>query len=211
MNFQMKPVPTEKKAGWDVSAEKDETGRIVSVVMKSKYGTVTYGERPEGFDGWVFEESGGGGAVTLPFFKKDGKLYVGLLKESRLNMGGETLCIMGGFVDPGESHDQAQVREADEESDLKTEKAAELPGLPMNSNRLFFVADPKKGEGIHAYALGIHKDMVEERDGLIVFKERFLSIHPKAKNVIFMEWQKAIAESADIIALATIGRLVSIA
>ena len=212
--FPITPVPTDKDPKFTVEITKDilGDGRISMVVMKSPFGTLSYGWRPEGngFDGWIWEETGGGGAITLPYFYLGRQLFVGLIKENRLNMGGEALCILGGFIDLGESHKKAQAREAKEEADLETIKAKKIPGLPMNSNRLYFAADPNKDEGLHAYANEMSDEMMERnKDGWIIFRSEFLSLHPKAKNMVFMPWQKAIKESADVMAVATIGRLVA--
>jgi len=210
--YPIVPVPEGKVQKFAIEIVRDTDGRISMVVMQSPFGTLSYGWRPEGngFDGWIWEETGGGGAVTLPYFHLGRQLFVGLIKENRLNMGGEALCILGGFIDPGESHKKAQAREAHEEADLETIKAKEISGLPMNSNRLYFAADPNKDEGIHAYGFEISDEMLERnKEGWMVFKSEFLSLHPKAKNMVFLPWQKAIRESADILAVATIGRFVA--
>lgn len=34
------------------------------IVLESRFGTLRYGLRPEGFDGWTFRENGGGGRET---------------------------------------------------------------------------------------------------------------------------------------------------
>ena len=128
------PVPGDKDPKFTIEIVKDpEADRVSMVIMKSPFGTLSYGWRLEGngFDGWIWEETGGGGAITLPYFYLGRQLFVGLIKENRLNMGGEALCILGGFIDPGESHKKAQAREAQEEAGLETVKAKELPGLPM--------------------------------------------------------------------------------
>lgn len=207
--YTVVPLSIEAKAGWNTEVRYDEKGRISYFSAKSQFGVLTYGLRQEGYDGWVFEEIGGGGSVTLPFFQKDGQLYVGLLTENRANMGGECLCIMGGFVNIDEDHKQTQIREAEEESGLKTGIAMALDGLPMNSNRAFFVADPRKNKGIHAYVFQIEGSVVQKKHDHYILEEKGLGFHPKAKNLIFLPWQEAIIKSADVIAVAVIGRLVA--
>ena len=106
------------------------------------------GIRPEGWQGFLFRENGGGGSFTIPWAcGPKGEILVGMVQENRPNMGGPVWCIMGGFVDLGENHDQSQKREAAEEGGLDTGGAKKLPGVGIVSNRLFWVADVKGGEG----------------------------------------------------------------
>ncbi|MDO8590550.1 MAG: NUDIX hydrolase, partial [bacterium] len=126
-------IPADKKRGWAVSVNGEESD-IKIFEISSRFGTLTYGLRPEGYDGWAFREAGGGGDVTLPFsFTPDGELLIGLLLESRANMGDQPVwCVIGGFIDAGETHEMAQAREAVEEAGIDARKAQILPGLPTN-------------------------------------------------------------------------------
>ena len=169
MGFAKGPKPKGDHA-WRVYINGEEVQQIGFLQLVSvKYGEVTLGLRPEGYVSWVYCEPKGGGAVTLPFTRMpDGQLLVGLLQENRPNMGAKPVwCVIGGFltVVSGETHDEAQVREAGEEAGLDSSKAFKLPGLPGNSNRLFFVADPSRDEGIHAYALELAWADRFEKDG----------------------------------------------
>jgi len=80
----------------------------------------------------------------------NGDLLVGLLLEKRLNMGGDVLCVIGGFVKPDESHQKAAEREEEEEASIQSNDGP-LAGVPINSNRLYFQANPQKDEGVHSY------------------------------------------------------------
>ena len=136
MKFEVGPIPPDVNTGWNVTIGKDGTVKI-----SSKFGTLYYGFRPEGYDGWVFAENNGGGAVTLPYtYDENGNLLIGLILENRANMGGEVLCVIGGFVDPQETHYQAQVRESQEEAGVDTALARELEGLPFNFPTVRFLS-----------------------------------------------------------------------
>ncbi len=211
MDFKMGPIPREKKRGWRLAIDGKEVESSM-LELSSKFGTLLYGLRPEGYDAWVFAETAGGGAVTIPYAFTDGKeLLVGLLPEKRANMGGERLCLVGGFVDPGEKHRDAAVREASQEAGI-TFTSAELPGLPLNANRAFFVADPDAGEGLHCYAVHVHFAMlthVEGRDWRIDSEYADAEALGKAKHVVFMPWHQAVQRTADAIAVAAIARLMA--
>ena len=209
--FTVKSVPRGANRGWKVKIDgvPQEVGKVE---IASRFGVLTYGQRPEGWDGWVFKETGGGGAVTLPFTRmSDGTVLIGLIPEKRPNMGGEELCIVGGFVSPGESHDDAQTRVAENEAGLKTTCATELPGWPFDCNRLFFVADSAKGEGLHAYCLEIPEEyVVHGEDGFYYdIPDEDRGRFGKIANVVLMPIHCAIRATPDGIALAAIARLMS--
>lgn len=208
MAFEMVPVPKEKGRGWTVLVDGREE-QVGKIEISSKFGTLTYGLRPEGYDGWSFRERGGGGAVTVPYARTpEGKLLVWLLLEKSPNMGDEPVwCAIGGFVDPGESHDTAQAREAAEESGLTATKAEELPGMSMNPNRIFFVADASEGEGVHAYGLSVPFDWLEADGDSYKLKDVALLGHKKASNVRFFSWREAVVRSADALARSAIAQL----
>lgn len=207
-------IPPDKKRGWEVTIDGIKMHPSI-VRIESKFGELIYGLRPEGYDAWVFKEIGGGGAVTIPFVidQKNGTLLVGLLPESRPNMGGLQLCAVGGFIDPGESHKDAAVREAEEESGLDIE-AEKIEGVTFNSNRAFFVADPSCGEGMHTWGVRIPFEWLSfnNNDGtwhIAQLPNGSAERLGKATKVVFMPWIRAVRESADGIALAAIARLVA--
>lgn len=200
-------VPPGHAADWTLHVD----GHIVpcrSARLESRFGTWSYGLRPGGFDGWWFAEQRGGGAVTLPFSRVDGELFVGLIEEDRANMGGVVLCALGGFVDPGESHVDAARRETLEEAGLDPTVAAPLPGLPVVSNRLFFAANPHQGQGVHMYAFEV------ESAALTRESERMTWASPQGaevREIVFLPWREAVARTADALALAAIARLLAAA
>ncbi len=205
MKFEVGPIPPGTSPGWTVTQ-----GDGGTVEISSRFGTLSYGLRPEGYDGWVFAEHNGGGAVTLPYtYDKDGNLLIGLIEENRCNMGGyNVLCVIGGFVDPQETHDQAQVRESQEEAGVNTASARKLQGLSFNPNRAFFVADASKGEGIHAYAIRISFTQLTQNDRGFGFADGVQCPSIKKPGaVIFLPWREAVKATPDGIALAAIARL----
>ncbi|MDO8590980.1 MAG: NUDIX hydrolase, partial [bacterium] len=171
-----------------------------------------YGLRPEGYDSWVYREPQGGGEVTIPYvFTPEGELLVGLLREARANMGDQPVwCVIGGFVDAGESHEQAQVREASEEAGLDARKAQVLPGLPTNANRAFFVADAINNEGVHAFRLKINFNQLEPDGQCWKLKDSaLLPSFKKGADLRFFRWNEAITGSADGLARSAIAQLVA--
>lgn len=222
MKFEVTPIPLGKKRGWQVKIDGQPAEDVEKIeVVSERFGTLSYGLRPEGYDGWAFKENGGGGAVTLPYTKmKDGTLFVGLIAEDRPNMGGKRLCIIGGFVNPGEKHEAAQVREAAHEADLNSVEAFELRGHPVNSNRAFFVADPADGEGVRAFAVEIPPEFVAvviDHDDPALPRTSYRYQIPdelkpkfgKIPNVVLLPVYEAIRRTADALALAAIARLIA--
>lgn len=211
MAFEMGQIPDDKGRGWTVLVDGEER-KVSNIEISSKFGTLTYGLRPEGYDGWAFREQGGGGAVTVPYaHTPDGELLVGLLLEKRANMGDQPVwCAIGGFVDPGETHKQAQAREAGEESGLNTAKAEELAGMATNANRAFFVADAKAGEGVHAYGLALPYGWLEEDGESFRLKDAaLLPGFKKVSDVRLFRWRDAIGRSPDALARSAISQLLA--
>jgi ADP-ribose pyrophosphatase YjhB (NUDIX family) len=195
---------------WQTQAIVDDHSKVLMFMATSKYGELYFGVRSDGHRGWWFKEQGGGGAVTVMYSRdNDGNLLVALRNEMRPNMGGaRRWCIPGGFIRAGESHVDAQAREALDETGVDTQEAYALPGLPFISNRAFFVANPIQGEGIHAYALQVpFTQLRETEDGYELtthipdFKEQ--------EHFRFFEWREAVKKTADGIALAAIAQLLA--
>lgn len=211
MDFNMSQIPKDKVRGWTVlvDGEKVQAGKVE---IMSKFGVLVYGLRPEGYDGWAFREQGGGGAVTIPYtHTPDGELLVGLLLEKRANMGDQPVwCAIGGFIGFGESHQQAQEREAAEESGLNATKAEEFVGMATNANRAFFITDASIGEGVHAYSLSLPFEWLEA-DGES-FKLKNVALLPgfkKSGDVRLFPWRTAVELSPDALARSAIAQLLA--
>ncbi len=106
-------------------------------------------------------------------------------------MGDEPVwCAIGGFVDPGESHNEAQAREAGEESRLDTAMAEELAGMATNANRAFFIADASTGEGVRAYGLALPFNWLKaDGKGFKLNDAALLSDFKKASDVRLFRWR----------------------
>ena len=126
-------------------------------LRNDRVGVLQYGKNPNGpYAQWAFRENGGGGSILIPCAVDTMRqLYVAGVLESRPNMtstGQRVLCAVGGFKDPGETAKEAAIRETAEETGMEVaSKILALPGLPVNSNRAFFVADAHAGEGVHLF------------------------------------------------------------
>lgn len=213
MAFEMGQIPGNTERGWTVHID-DKRWKVGRIEIESRFGVLTYGLRPEGYDIWTFREEGGGGAVTLPYARTpEGELLVGLLLEKRANMGDQPVwCVIGGFVDPGETHAQAQARETGEETGLNTARAEELAGMATNANRAFFVADASAGEGVRAYGLELPFDWLEVDGENFKLKDAaLLPSFKKASDVGFFPWRDAIARSPDALARSAIAQLLAVA
>lgn len=208
--FQISPIPSEKDPGWKALVNGEEVV-LRHLLLESRFGRLEYGQRPEGYDAWAFREAGGGGAVTVPYcYDTNGELLVGLLLEKRANMGPKPCwCVIGGFVDPGEAHEEAQARETQEETGLQTAKAKELGGKTTNANRAFFVADASQGEGVRAYASKLPFEWLEkDEEGYKLSKSASFD-HKKAEAVRFFPWREAVKKSPDALARAAIAQLLA--
>lgn len=198
MNFIIKDIPKNSYKTWTVEIDGKEK-LVEKITITSKFGEFTYGLRPEKYDGLAFHEQNGGGVIFLPYYFDSNRiLHVGLIFESRPNMGEKPqLCAIGGFREPGESPEKSQARETLEETGLDSQAAVLLPGLPLNPNRTLFIADPERGEGINVFALEISENNLPSKES-----DSFHRIH-------FFPWHKAISLSPDAIALAAIARLLA--
>jgi hypothetical protein len=137
--YKVARIPADHPRGWKLLANGTEIIANEVELISSRWGQITYGLR-EGFDSWIYKAPAN--AVTLPFcikkslFRKT--LLVGLLLEYRPNMGGEVLCVIGGFTNPTETLVAAQQREAKGEAGLSGE--AKSIGDLMVTDRLFWDA-----------------------------------------------------------------------
>ena len=72
--------------------------------------------RPEGYDGFIIREQGGG-ATTIPYMiTSEGGIYVGVVEENRATLGGVTENIPRGMQSKAETHEQTAARELLEET-----------------------------------------------------------------------------------------------
>lgn len=216
MDFKMSPVPDGSKR-YRVFVDGTAVDARLVRIESDRFEAVEYGLRPEGYDGCVIYERGGGGAATIPWTVHDGELYVGLVKESRANIFGTWYDVCGGYVEPGQTHAGAALKRAATEAGIPTDAPRdELPGVAVSSNRTYWVADPAKGEGIHFFAVRVPETDVElDPDADQVTALRFVATHRSVtlakapERFRFFPWRDAVQESPCGIALAGIARLLA--
>lgn len=217
-DFQIGTIPEDHNRGWTVLIDGEPTQVGKLEIVHEKLGVLTYGLRPEGWDGWAFAETGGGGSITIPYCKTtEGELLVGFILENRSNMGGKRWCAIGGFKEPGETPLEAAVREAFEEAGVdfgaNMIRLEGMPGLPGNANRLFFIANPDEDEGVHAYGLEVPVSLLQKSEDGYRFREGKIgaALMPKGdRGVLFMPWRDAVQKSADCLAGFAVARLVAV-
>lgn len=211
MVFEMEDIPADHVRGWKVFVDGTEIPAPKKVELVSdKWGKVTYGFRPEGFDSWTYKMRAN--AVTLPYCIKRGlvgrKLVVGLLVENRPNMGGDALCVIGGFTDPNESLQEAQRREASEEGGL-TGRPVPIGNL-MVTDRLFWDASEAVYGGNHVFAQEIPPNelgQIGPRAWRVKADASTFKDFKKAQQLVFLTWEDAVQRTQDGIALAALARL----
>lgn len=211
----------QSKRGWKVELNGKTVSQVRSLrVVQERMGiSLEYGKTPAGYDGLSLEETGGGGAVIVPFVNIAGEVYVGLVEENRPFAGGIVLNVPRGFLTPGETHFQTAKRELTEETGYQPveERIVLLSGEPMNPNSTFFVTQtPDKG--VKPYKVGIDEREVklatdsEDPTGKVYeFNQDVLrSVSRTGERVMkskFYHWTKAL-RVRDMFTVAAVGRLI---
>lgn len=154
------PIPKDMKRSWTVILNGEVIDDVESLVIEHpNFGSVRYGLRPEGYDGWLAYQPGGGGSVAMPYLIKDRRLYVGVVEEKREPAGGIVLNVPRGYIDPGETHLQAAVRETSEETGFNAASRMVAISAGTNIDNSIFVA--KDGDGVHYFAFEVFEEEVE--------------------------------------------------
>jgi hypothetical protein len=216
------PITEEPDAkDWTVTVDGEERKVRHLVLENPKLGILSFGCRPEGTVGWIWEEVGGGGSGIIPYAILEEKLFIGLIVEERRTIkGGKAGNIPRGFHESGTTHHETAAREGKEELGFPDlEKRLEvLRGEPANSNSAFF--DTSTGEGFHYYGLKIHpselqitpKGLESKEPSVYKFKEGLFHPHSTSSERIlqchFFPWDKA-ATVADNFSNAGTARLLA--
>lgn len=162
----IKPIPEELQGsrGWQLVLNGEEVKEVKSLVLSHpKFGVLSYGLTPAGYDDWGFDEVGGGGSVTIPFIRggEEEDIFIGLLREERWTQGGYAWNVPRGFLNPEEQHFETAIREAQEEVGF-TRLASRLfllPGHPGNPNSAFFITG--RDRGVHYFAFEVYHAEVQ--------------------------------------------------
>src|SRR5215212_8284809 len=105
------PDEEQSRRRWRVELNGQTVDVVYQLVVHNEdFGTWAYGLTPGGYDGWSFHARGGGGVVILPFAQLSQSLVVGVVDQHRHNQGGKVLNAPRGFLQIGETHDQAAPR-----------------------------------------------------------------------------------------------------
>ncbi|MEK7514452.1 MAG: NUDIX domain-containing protein [Patescibacteria group bacterium] len=167
------------------------------------------GTRPEGWQGLLYREVGGGGSVTVPWVRmENGDILVGMVHEKRPNMGESPVwCAIGGMITPGETREQARLREGEEESGMKTHDAHFLPGPGVVQDRLFYIANIEKGEGVQCFGKEYSMDILEPA-GESVWRPKLGTINHKKESLThFFHLQDAALMTSDSLMMSAILKL----
>jgi 8-oxo-dGTP pyrophosphatase MutT (NUDIX family) len=203
-------IPKGTLRGWTLVLNGQEVKDVESFQLSHpSFGTLEYGFR--GYDRWAFREQNFGGSVNIPYSVGPNKeVLVGLVLENRDNMGGQVWCAPGGFSDGRETHAQTAAREFGEETGMsEISKPRHLPGLPVNFNRAFAVANPKLGQGVHNFTFHVPFDWLQPFEGasFMLKDEKLLEGFRKVSALRFIPINQATLMTADALALAAIDQL----
>jgi len=207
-------IPEGMKRGWSLLVNGNPVPDVNQLVLfHPRFGALYYGKSPSGnYDQWTTHEVGGGGSVTVPFVLIEGALYIGTVTQPRplQDTSGPVPNLPRGFLDPGESHFEAAMRETEEELGI-TASSFELPGEPTNPNSTFFETWGE-GEGVRFFGLELSENMVKAKGDEYVFDEKLVKpVSKSAEGIMgasFIPWQQA-ALVGDMFTIAGVSRLVT--
>lgn len=228
--YRVSPISKEPEAqtkrGWKLEINGVEHKEPIETVklFNGKMGVeVLYGQRPEGYDGFVLKEPGGGGAVTIPYYIHDGNIYIGVVEEARPTCtDGSTekvLNVPRGFLTPGETHFEAAKRELAEEAGYEPieKRIVQLEGKPQNPNSTFFVTGKDKGVKMYGVKLqdseiSIARDSDNPTKREFKFDKAIIKPISKMGERIgaskFIHWTEAVSQ-IDMFTVAGVARILA--
>ena len=222
-----KELEAQAKRGWKLEVNGNEfEGPIETVrLFNSRMGVeLLYGQRPEGYDGPVLKEPGGGGAVTIPYYIHQGNIYIGVVEEARPtctdgNTIERVLNVPRGFLAPGETHFETAKRELAEEVGYEPieKRIVQLNGKPQNPNSTFFVTGKDKGVKMYGVKLQDNelymvKDSQDSSEKEFQFNKEIIKPTSRMGERIggskFIHWTKAVSQ-IDMFTVAGVARILA--
>lgn len=174
MTTKIRPIPEGAELGWtvEINGARLQDARYVRVAHP-RLGELNFGQRPEGTQGWAWNEAGGGGSVTIPYVVFNGRLYVGMVYEERLLAGGFVWNVPRAFLDPGETHFQTAIRDTVQEEmgySPPEGRISPLLGEAASWNSTF-LETWEEGKGVQYFALEVLPQELREEGGGYIFSE----------------------------------------
>jgi 8-oxo-dGTP pyrophosphatase MutT (NUDIX family) len=204
------PDDRQDARSWALEIDGEPYVHVGKLTLSSRYAVLEYGLTPAGYDGCRWREPGGGGVVVLPWTTISGLLHVGVLRQQRPFQGGLVLNAPRGFVDPGESHESAALRELLEETGYDPDdRLVALGGEPANPNSAFFDTSIPDS-GVRFFGVEIDPTEVMITDNRVTLRDDTgpLDADEGIEGLEFVPWTEA-ARLADMFTNAGVARLIA--
>jgi 8-oxo-dGTP pyrophosphatase MutT (NUDIX family) len=165
-NFAITPIQKGAERGWKVDINGTDVTKDTTSADFTNHTLgleLRFGMRPEGYDGFIIREQGGGGAATIPYMiTAEGGIYVGVVEENRAALGGVTENIPRGMQSKGETHEQTAARELLEETGYVAHLGRfSLLASGLNPNSTYFDTSKSPNDGVSMYALHVQEDELD--------------------------------------------------
>lgn len=151
-------------------------------IVNKDLGTLHFGLRPEGTQGWSWEPQNGG-AVVIPYAVLQEKLYVGMLYEERPFAGGFVWNVLREGSKQNERSFETAIRGLQEEMGIVSQgRIFQLDGEPANWGSTH-IETWEEGKGSEYFALEIFPEELEKDGEEYTLKEQTIP-HSQVGEVI---------------------------